>query len=223
MADIKYVVEPTLKWEGGLSNNPKDTASKYPSPYIYKNQKGWHTNKGITYATFEAASKNKYLGIKNDATTFLTMPAEVWMKIAKNLFWNPLYLDEFKSQALANLMFSWTWASGYGWKNRVQKYLKSKGITWNKSDYKNLPVHFNALVNKYGEQNISDEMFDQYREFYKSLNQPAFIKGWLNRLEDLQNYSNTLVKFAKENKGSVGGLLLLLGTATTVIIIAANK
>jgi len=201
MADIKYIVNETLKWEGGLSNATTDTASKSPSPYVYNGVTGWHTNKGITYSTFKEASKT--LGFEDNADNFLKMPNDIWMKIAKNMYWDKLHLDEVKSQAIANLLFSWTWASGYGWRNRVQSYLKSKGVTWNTTDYAGLPAAINGLTDKYGEKPIADDLFDQYREFYKSLNQPVYLKGWLNRLDSLQNYSygllSTGLKFVKKH------------------------
>lgn len=198
MADIKHIVDHTLKWEGGLSNAKTDTASANPSPYVHKGATGWHTNKGITYAVFKSGSQN--LGYENNANNFLTMPNDVWMKIAKNLFWDKLHLDEVKSQVVANLLFSWTWASGYGWRNRVQKYFASKGVAWSQSDFKGLPAIVNSLTAKYGEKVIADEMFDQYKQFYLSLGQKSnpktakypdgiYTKGWLNRLADLQTYS----------------------------------
>jgi len=150
----------------------------------------------------------------------LKMPAEIWMKIAKNLFWDHLNLDAVKSQAIANLMFSWTWASGYGWRGRVQRYLKAKNIAWEQKDLKGLAAKLNELTDKQGEQKISDEMFEQYRQFYKSLNQPVYIKGWLNRLEDLKKYSDTFITFVKKNEGSIGGILLFgLGTATVLYFV----
>lgn len=211
MADIKNIVEHTLKWEGGLSKAKTDTASSHPSPYVYKGSTGWHTNKGITYATFESASKT--LGFENNANNFLTMPNDVWMKIAKSLYWDKLHLDEVKSQAIANLLFSWTWASGYGWRNRVQKYLQSKGVNWSKDDYKGLPAIINSLTDKLGEKVVADEMYEQYKQFYLSLPEKSnpkgiYTKGWLRRVAELQNYSYN----------SIGKAITDSVTATTTTI-----
>lgn len=63
--------------EGGLSNNPNDSASKYPSPTPEK----YHTNKGVTFKTFIDSSAS----LKYNPTTdlFLKMPNDVWGKIFK--------------------------------------------------------------------------------------------------------------------------------------------
>lgn len=231
MATINNIVDFTLKWEGGLSRNTNDTASSYPSPYVYKGQTGWHTNKGITYATFEAASKK--LGFENNADNFLTMPQNIWLKIAKSLYWDTLHLDDVKSQAIANLLFSWTWASGYGWRNRVKNYFSSKDIDWSISDYSALPDNINSLTKKYGEKKISDELFEQYKEFYISLNQPANIGGWLNRLGELQDFSNSLMAmqlaFIKNlwakpiGKVAIIGTPILIGGIITTIVLINSK
>ena len=191
MADIKAIIPFTYKWEGGLSRATTDTASKNPSPYEYKGVKGWHTNKGITYPVFKEGSKT--LGYEDNAQNFLTMPEDIWLKIAKNKFWDVLKLDTVKSQAVANLMFSWIWGSGYAWRNRMVNYLKTKGIDWNKNDFSALAKNLNSLTDKEGEKKIFDELVEQKKQFLLSLNQPANEKGWLRRLDDLKNYSYTLI------------------------------
>lgn len=191
MADIKHIVPFTYKWEGGLSDKLSDKASAYPSPYLYKNKYGWHTNKGVTYRTFK---ENTYLGYVNNADNFLKMPEHIWMLIAKKSFWDKLKLDKMDSQAIANIMFSWIWGSGLAWRNRLVRYFAAKNIIWDKTNYDDLVKNFNNLVKKETEKKIFDELIDQYREFYKSLNQPRNLKGWLNRLDDLKTYSYNFIK-----------------------------
>lgn len=191
MADISKIIPFTYKWEGGLSRATTDTASKNPSPYVYNGVGGWHTNKGITYPVFKAGA-TKY-GYTDTSDTFKKMPEDVWLKIAKGEYWDKIKLDAVKSQAIANLMFSWQWGSGYSWRPRIQRYLKSKGITWAINDFTGLANNLNALVEKEGEKKIFDELVEQKRQFLISLNQPANEKGWINRLNDLKNYSYTLI------------------------------
>jgi hypothetical protein len=191
MADIKYITGFTEKWEGGLSRATTDTASKNPSPYTYKGQTGWHTNKGVTYSAFKSLAPR--LGYKDTAENFLNMPQDIWLKIAKVGYWDIINLDAVKSQAIANLMFSWQWGSGYSWRNRVQRYLVSKGINWSISDLKGLPNKLNELSDKQGEKKTFDELIEQKKQFLVSLNQPANERGWLRRLEDLKNNGYTFL------------------------------
>jgi hypothetical protein len=196
MADIKYIIPFTYKWEGGLSRATTDSASSNPSPYVHNGQTGWHTNKGITYSTFKSgADKGWY---KDNSQNFLTMPEDVWLKIAKDKFWDKIYLSDIKSQAVANVIFSWQWGSGYAWRNRMVDYFKSKGITWNKDNYKNLASNLNELVDKQGEKKTFDELIEQKKQFLLGIGEGSnpggiYTKGWLNRLEDLKKYSYTLL------------------------------
>jgi hypothetical protein len=43
-ANLDYI----LKWEGGLSKHPRDSAARHPLP----DGSGYHTNKGITWRVF---------------------------------------------------------------------------------------------------------------------------------------------------------------------------
>lgn len=207
MANISSIIGLTKKEEGGLSRATTDTASKYPSPYEYNGKKGWHTNRGVTYKTFEGLAKQ--LGYINNRENFINMPDSVWLKIAKKGYWDILNLDKMNSQALANLFFSWQWAAGYGWRNRIQRYLDRKDIDWSTSNLINIPTIFNELVKKEGEKKILDELIEQYKEFYISLNQPANIKGWLNRVERLKEYAYTLLNKGTSGSGAILTLIIL--------------
>ena len=207
MANISSIIALTKKEEGGLSRATTDTASKYPSPYIHNGVGGWHTNRGVTYRTFEALANQ--LGYQNNRENFINMPDDIWLKIAKNGYWDVLNLDAMNSQAIANLFFSWQWAAGYGWRNRIKRYLASKGVNWNTSKLKEIPSIINNLVKQETEKKILDELIEQYKEFYISLNQPANIKGWLNRVDRLKAYAYSLIS----NSGGVNSLapILILG------------
>jgi hypothetical protein len=220
MADIQAIIPFTYKWEGGLSRATTDKASANPSPYVHQGVKGWHTNKGITYPVFKEGSKT--LGYQDTAQNFLTMPEEIWLKIAKVKFWDTLKLDNVKSQAIANLMFSWIWGSGYAWRNRMVDYFKTKGIVWNKNDFNALANNLNILTEKEGEKKIFDELVEQKRQYLVSLNQPANINGWLRRLNDLQTYSYSLLgKTATYTAKKIKENPITTIVLTTVLIVAS--
>ena len=195
MAEALSIVPFILKWEGGLSKDPSDSASKDPAPCSYKGVNGYHTNKGITYTTFKSlASPLKY---SDDCDTFFKMPEEVFLKIFKNGYWNSYLLDQYKSQRIANLVVSWAWASGLaGSYRQIRKYVEAKGVDlpdkFNSVGVKMLVEYFNNLSVS-GEAKAYTDLVQAYKDFYIRLNQPKFIKGWLNRLQDLVSTSGEAV------------------------------
>jgi hypothetical protein len=214
MANFNNIKALTLEKEGGLSRATTDTASKYPSPYVHNGQTGWHTNKGVTYKTFEYASK--VLNFENNADNFINMPDAIWTKIAKNLYWDNLKLDTLKSDAIAFQLFSWNWGGGTGWFNRIDRYLTSKGIDWNGKS-STLAQAFNQLIDKQGEKKTVDELEQQQIEYYTSISQPANIKGWINRIKDTTKYAYTFVgKVVSGNKKTISyGLIGVVLIAVT--------
>jgi hypothetical protein len=198
MADFKYIKGLTQKKEGGLSRATTDNASRNPSPCTHNGVSGWHTNKGITYSNFVEAS-SKY-GFANNCDNFINMPDAIWDKIAKGDYWDKLNLDSLKSNGVAFQVFSWHFIAGYGWYSRMQTYLSSKGVSWNKKS-STLSSALNQLIDKQGEKKTIDDLTEQQKEFYISLNQPANIKGWLRRIEDTTKYAYTYIgKAFKKNK-----------------------
>lgn len=213
MALFDRIVNFTLSAEGGLSNDPDDPAAKKPSPYFFNGSKNWHTNKGITYNTFEAASK--VIPFDNNYHNFIVLPRSLWYKIAKKLYWDPLFLDELKNQSIANLIFSWFWGSGYNFRSPIQKLLKKYGINWDKNNYKSLVLNLNKLIDKYGSKKIYLALDRIYRNYLKSLKKSSkFLKGWLRRLDDLYQLNiNDLDDHPGIKKNSLILSSLFLGSA----------
>lgn len=197
------IISFTYAKEGGLSRAKTDKASKNPAPYCYKGICDYHTNKGITWTTFLDSSKK--LGFEASANNFFTMPALIWEKIAKIIYWDSIRLNSLKSDAIAWILFSFRWGSGYAWMPRISKYLKTKNIVWTgaywssgklriATDYKEISDKINLLIEKQGEQKTFDELIEQKRLYLVGLNQPANIEGWLNRLNDLKELGNEEIK-----------------------------
>lgn len=245
MADIKYIIPFTYKWEGGLSRDPNDNAAKNPaniSPYTIDGKTGWHTNKGVTYSVFKSGA-SKY-GYQDTLENFKNMPHDIWLKIAKAGYWDTLKLDSLKSQAVANMMFSWCWGSGYAWIPRVSAYLKTKGINWTggsyvggrlklASDFGQISNKLNELIDKQGEKQTFDDLAEQKKQFLLSLKgtksnpitakapDGVYTKGWMNRLEDLKSYSYTLFGKAGETMQQATEVVKKNPITMTVILVAA--
>lgn len=191
MANSSNIRPFIQKWEGGLSRNPADTASRNPAPWPYNGQTGYHTNKGVTYSTF--ASLAPQLGYTITPENFFTMPALIWDGIFKIGYWNPWELDRMRSQIIADFIADFAYMSGtQGSFNSIKKYLAGKGISVSTRGQAVDALNKLSLGN---EQQIFTELVAHREAFFKSLNQPTFINGWLNRLNNLKDFGlKTLLK-----------------------------
>ena len=214
MANYKNLISFIKDKEGGLSSATTDTASRNPSNCgIGSNGKPYHTNKGVQWITFKSfASK---LGYTASCENFLKMPDEIWGKIYKEQFWNPILGDKIKNQAIANTFVEWAWMSGVG---GATSSLKS----FFKSNYNKSFSNINEIVdfvNKLDSEGETSELFEKLYDFrqnrFKQINQPANLKGWLNRLNAfyLLNKPYALPNFSKNKKTIylILGLLALGG------------
>lgn len=192
MANPSLIIPFILQWEGGLSRNPKDTASKDPAPCSHNGVTGYHTNKGVTYTTFRSLAKP--LGYEPTCENFFNMPDDIFLKIFKTGYWNGFKLDDYKSQKIANLIVSWAWASGtYGAYKQLKKFFEKNYDVKLTGTYNE---NINTIRDLFNKESLKDEtsiytkLVEAYKNFYISLNQPTFIKGWLNRLNDLVTFSD---------------------------------
>lgn len=211
MANYKNIAPFFLKWEGGLSRSTKDTASSYPAPWPYQGLYGWHTNKGITYKTFVGMAPR--MGYEINPDNFFIMPAEIWGKIMKGGYWDPYQLDAINSQAIADFIVSFAWGSGViGSFKQLKKYLENKGIAV--STQPEAARALDQLASQKGEELIFLELIEFKANFLKSLNQPVFINGWLNRLEALKNFGLETIKKKriKITLIAAGLLILVIGS-----------
>jgi lysozyme family protein len=79
-ANLDYI----LKWEGGLSKHPRDSAARHPLP----DGSGYHTNKGITWRVF----RSQYGNTTDAVNRFYKMTHDDFRGIYK-LYWNGVKAD----------------------------------------------------------------------------------------------------------------------------------
>nr|DAO06529.1 MAG TPA: Lysozyme [Caudoviricetes sp.] len=172
MAKVEILAPYIKKWEGGFVNDPAD--------------RGGATNKGITIATFEAYCKAKSLPRPN-VERLKRMTDGEWLDILKTMFWDRWQADKIKSQKLANILVDWVWGSGvYGIKI-PQRILgvKQDGIVGNKT--------LEAL-NAQDPDKLFQVIYEARKKYLNdiTISRPAnkrFLRGWLNRLEDIRRLS----------------------------------
>lgn len=185
MANSNNIRPFIQQWEGGLSRDLADNASARPAPWPYKGVTGWHTNKGVTYATFVASAAK--LGYQPTADNFFNMPGDIWNKIFKVQYWDPWGLDSMRSQAIADYIANAAWGSGLGGSfNTVKGYLQTKGVT-----VSTRAEAVKALDNLafFNETQIFNELIDWRNKVLRGLSDfPVYGKGWINRSEALRKF-----------------------------------
>lgn len=172
MAKVEILAPYIKKWEGGFANDPAD--------------RGGVTNKGVTIATFESYCKAKSLPRPN-VERLKRMTDGEWLDILKTMFWDRWQADKIKSQKLANILVDWVWGSGvYGIKI-PQRILgvRQDGIVGDET--------LKAL-NAQDPDKLFQTIYDARKKYLNdiAISRPAnkrFLRGWLNRLEDIRRLS----------------------------------
>jgi lysozyme family protein len=199
-ADYRKFVPFILRWEGGEVND--------------KNDRGGHTNKGITRTTFNALSK-KVLGKEPNLDNFKNLSRAEAILIIR-YFWNRATLNnQIKSQAVAEAITSWMWGSGnYGikeWQRMLRDRFGKKDIVVDGAVGKQTINYTNSIPEK---QLMAQAILAREQTFRKLVkndpSQARFIKGWLNRLSDFHNRHKDIIETTV--KLSATGLVLVFGT-----------
>lgn len=169
-----------IEVEGGLSGAQSDRASKNycPTPL---NGKYYHTNKGVTYATWVV-----FFGKRKDKQ-FLEMPDKYWMKIFFYGYWDRWKASDIYAQNIANILVDWVYISGVWGVKFPQRLLgvDDDGIVGTKTL---------TTLNKQNKDKFSKRLFrrreKQFRDIAKSdTSQNIFLNGWLNRLKRLEKFN----------------------------------
>lgn len=221
MANYKNQVDFIKKWEGGLSNDQRDIGpASHPAPCVYMGQTGWHTNKGIIYQTFESNAAK--LGYAATCENFISMPDHIWLKIYKAGFWDKFLLDGYRSQAIADIIVSLAWGSGIGGAyKQTAKFLNANYGTnfptttsgYSIENAKKIREVFHHITRTAAaEKRVHEKFILHYRQFYISLNNPTYIKGWLRRVNDLYEFTYSSLRAENEMRK-----IAIVGIAATAI------
>lgn len=165
MADAKQMIPFIKKWEGGYANDPDD--------------KGGCTMMGVTIKTYR-----KYFGKDKTCEDLKNISEEEWLTIFKDGYWSPWKADEIKNQSIAQLCVDMGWGSGL--KTAIKKVqatlgLKADGIVGPKT-----LAALNALPASGVFRKLWVMRYNWFHEIAKSGNNKKFLRGWLNRLNDIK-------------------------------------
>lgn len=195
MADFKKIIGFTLKAEGGLSAEPRDSASGFPSPAKMKSGKHAglpiHTNMGITYKTWTNYAKLK--GFQPTGANFLAITPTQWYDVAYLLYWKPSFCDVIKSQGVAEIIFEARWGGGLNHMiGNLQSFLNKKGA--NLVVDRNIGINTANAINNFTGKSKKNEaelikfLTDKRLEYLKSLKDWSWAGGgWSDRVNKLYN------------------------------------
>lgn len=171
MAKVELLYPFIKKWEGGFVDDPLD--------------RGGATNMGVTIGTWRAVGYDKDGdGLIDVEDLKLLTKDDVLNRVLKPHYWDRWKADNIKSQSVANILVDWVWSSGaYGIK-LPQKLLgvKQDGIVG--------PITLEA-INGQDPKYLFDKIKEEREDFIHRIVrgnpiQKRFLKGWLNRLNDLK-------------------------------------
>ena len=193
MAKVEVLLPYILKWEGGFVNDPAD--------------RGGATNKGVTIATWRRVGYDKDCDGDIDVQDLKLISADdVKNKVLKPHYWDRWQADKIESQKVANIIVDWVWGSGAHGILIPQRLLgvKVDGIVGEKTlevlNAQDPDKFFQAVFDarKKFLQDITAGSIRRYEarvgrkateaELLKHTNK-RFLKGWLNRLEDIKRLS----------------------------------
>lgn len=212
MADFKPAYKFAMQWEGGYSNDPDDRGGetyKGVARNAHPNWEGWHIIDDVK--STRKLKRNDL--IKNSALDRLHY------EYAKHIFWDEPGINKINNQAVANVIFDWFWGSGYigltGALKVANAMAKNKVKKWGASAI--------DLINSIDPDVYLSNLFKVRKDFLlavvkKKPTQQKFLKGWLNRLNDLAASVGTKIKdVVTANPVSFG-----LGSALALAAIAAG-
>ena len=172
MANIDKLIPHILKWEGGAkyTNDPLD--------------RGGATKYGVTIGTLQGLKYDTNHDGKVDVDDVKALQLEDFKKIIKRQYWDRWLADNINNQSIANLLVDWVWGSGVNGIKIPQRILgvPADGIVGD--------VTINAL-NSANQRYIYNKVWQARKEFYEKIvknnpSQSKWLKGWLNRLNDLK-------------------------------------
>lgn len=169
MAQCKILLPFILSWEGGFVNDPDD--------------RGGATNRGVTLATWRRVGYDKDGDgdIDVDDLRLLT-PDDVYARVLKPHYWDRCRADEIQSQAIANILVDWVWASGAWGIKYTQQLLgvAADGIVGNKTL---AAIHASEPEELFRRIWLRREQ--HFRACAAQPGQTKFLKGWLRRLQGI--------------------------------------
>ena len=171
MADVNKLAPYILKWEGGFVDHKAD--------------KGGATNMGVTIGTWRQNGYDKDGDGDIDVIDLkLLTKQDVINRILKPHYWDRWKADQIVSQPIANILVDWVWGSGKWGLIIPQRLLgvEADGIVGQQTI---------TAVNRQSPSDLFARIKTARLTFLNDIvnnnpSQRVFLKGWINRLNDLK-------------------------------------
>jgi lysozyme family protein len=192
MAKIEGLIPFLIKWECGIEQKRDEPLEALfqrakNSKYGFVNDpddRGGATVIGVTFGTFTTYCKKNMIKANPTVEDLKNIDFETWLTILSKEYWDRWKADLIFNQSVANILVNWVWGSGVNGIKIPQKLL---GVT---ADGIVGPKTIEAL-NKFNPEVIFNQVREAQTAFYyriveKNPSQQKFLKGWINRLNDLK-------------------------------------
>ena len=178
MAKLEKLLPFIEKWEGGYVDDPQDL--------------GGATNMGVTIGTWKTVGYDKDGDGDIDVDDLKQITREdMKERVLRPHYWDRCNADRIESQAIANILVDWVWASGVMGIQQVQTLLgvKVDGIVGEKT--------LNA-INSSPKRDLFIRIKSARIDYIEHIceKRPAnlrFRKGWLRRIEDIKWFPVLLI------------------------------
>lgn len=216
MADYTNIIGFTEEMEGGLSSAQTDNAKANPSPCGNgKNGYPYHTNKGVQWISFKTLAPS--IGYEPSCANFLKMPKDIWLKIFKRGYWDPMKGDDIRNQAIANIFAKWAFGSGVtGATNSLKEFFKEKR-NLDFSGISQMVDYVNGVDAKKQTLSLFNDLMAWRKQFLINIPGDANDKGWFSR-EDKFYIMNLPYALSSGTKKALvyGSVLILIGAGLAV-------
>lgn len=205
MADFFKIIAPTLHFEGGFQNMPKD-------PGNYCDGKLIGTMRGIAAATYK-----QYLFYKKGiwqcptSEQMQSITEDVAKDIFYILFWkNLLNADKIKDQFVAFICFQAAIGAPANL-SVVRKSINKIAAKYNKKTVQETPVAFNDytvdIINSLPEKELFLQIYNDYLAHLKYIDATLYnnkMVGWYARMNSIYEMAMEGYQFIKENPKTTG-------------------
>lgn len=188
MADLREFIPFVLSWEAGVE---KRKGENNEALFERAKKSGWGddpldsggaTMCGVTIGTYTAYCRRKGYPVPTKER-LRAIPYAQWQEIIKMMFWDKWKADFIRSQAVAEILVDWVWASGKPGITRPQKILRveADGIVGSKTL---------AAVNAGDPKELFGAIKAARMKFVDDIvarrpSQKKWLRGWKNRINSI--------------------------------------